>query len=172
MHDWGRTTLVGLVWLTAAATLVGSLLPVSCRCPDGTVKPFCLSLASAHAGCCCAGACCSAARSPRCQESNQVQDVEAGCCCSQHQPKSPPSNRGANVGGPCCTKTLAQGEFAVVTATKTAEAADAAAHLPLAVALSWHDALPPAQGSAGTSWETYGLPPPTDLVIIHQHLVI
>ena len=59
MRTIGRTALTGLVWLTAAMTLVAGLPHFDCRCPSGQVKPFCLATASKKTGCCCGGACCT-----------------------------------------------------------------------------------------------------------------
>src|ERR1051326_1258891 len=58
-----------LVWATAASSLFGSTLHFTCRCPDGTVKPFCMGQGSFESSCCCNGKCC-------CSTSDG-----GGCCC-------------------------------------------------------------------------------------------
>lgn len=90
MRTIGRTALTGLVWLTAAMTLVAGLPHFDCRCPSGQVKPFCLATASKKTGCCCGGACCAGASG-------------GGYCCNS--PGSSPERHGHKP--PCCAQEKA-----------------------------------------------------------------
>src|SRR5947209_19392590 len=85
MRTIHRSLRASLVWVTAAATLFAHTPRLQCRCPDGHVKPFCLSLFLPSSGCCCSGQCCGFEdhnRSGECPASTTTPATdECPCCC-------------------------------------------------------------------------------------------
>jgi hypothetical protein len=82
------TSMMG-VWATAVSTLLAGSPRLDCRCPDGRVKPFCLSILFQSA--CCDGSCCSEAT----RDGNGQATTKPSCCCrasqqSGEQPFLPP----------------------------------------------------------------------------------
>src|SRR5438105_854352 len=109
MAVFARYLSVCSIWLTAAMTLVAGTPHVYCQCPNGNVKPFCLSMFSSEGGCCCNGSCCSTSSASKCccQSKAQAttQDTKSSCCSQTHDAGSQPSVRGATPG---CVKHLQQ----------------------------------------------------------------
>src|SRR5438132_1028032 len=126
-----------LVWATAASSLFGSPLHFTCRCPDGTVKPFCTGQGTSESSCCCNGKCCCSTSDGGggcCKGSSSAgqEKKNAPSCCHQSKPetsseaialrsggesdqKTVPDPRrlaaeGLTISRTCCQKTLAQTE--------------------------------------------------------------
>ena len=150
------TIRIGAIWLTAVAVLTAGLPYGRCRCPNGNIKLFCLGLTSQS--CCCGGDCCSGAAAP--------SAPKACCCQGRHE-----TDRHAQVGSQGCQKTLMPAVLVPGVPPQSAaqDVSVAGPFLPLVSAfpLSATDAA-----HALPSWQCHQLPPPTDLVITHLHLVI
>jgi hypothetical protein len=160
-----RIFWIGQVWLTAFTVLIAGLPTYRCRCPDGRVKLFCPSFLLGTKGCCCAGACC---RTP----SSLAQPEREKCCCCRPDSALPTSGADGRVETSGCRRTLAPSGFVGVSATQeSAEPGPVAGTLlpapPVASA-----PLSPLAEPQRLSWQDSRLPPPTDLVITLQHLVI
>ncbi len=157
MSSFYPTIRVGAVWLTAVAILSAGLPYGLCRCPNGNVKLFCFGL-TPHGGCC-DGGCCPGA---------PAQSAPKACCCHGRRE----SNQRAHVGSQGCQKTLMPAVLVPgVPPQSDVQKASAAgpfltAFIP-ALAMSPTDAARP-----DLSWHCHQLPPPTDLVVAHQRLVI
>jgi len=164
---------VGPVWLTALMTLVASAPQLYCRCPDGSLKLFCHGAPSTATGCCCGGSCasggCPTHRTPQAGTPGQ----RSGCCGQSHvQPTAKAPGQRCQAAGAGCQMTLVPAVAVIITPTKKALADDLTARLfvptpetPLALRVS-------ACGNCRITWQNYRLPPPTDLVIAHQHFLI
>src|SRR5438552_2837856 len=102
-----RTSLILLVWLTAAMTLVAGVPHFTCWCPDGRIKPVCLDLPCSNSPCCCGGACCTKADSGKVDPSEPPRS-----CCGQHSRQLLGQVRHADTfaGGACCTKSATSQE--------------------------------------------------------------
>jgi hypothetical protein len=166
-----RVVRSGLVWAAALLTPVAGIPHVDCLCPDGHVKFFCLNFSSKSGPCCCGGACCSPDGGCCCAKRSSVHATQGKgkACC--HQDRTHDTASGDRLAGTTCKKTLAE------AATQTIPPATAAAHdhaTVVALAAAPVPLLAP-DADAGVSllsWQSYGLPPPTDRVIAFQHLVI
>src|SRR6266404_3334582 len=122
MLSGGRMAIIGgylkvcFVALTAAMTLVTGTPHVHCQCPNGNIKPFCLSMFSSESGCCCDGACCAFAPGASCCCHGQTADAKhskkSSCCAQSHGGRS---HSGLNLAKPSCVKHLEQ-QTAVTTA--------------------------------------------------------
>src|SRR5438552_5070598 len=112
MRSFGRKAWIGQAWLTAVMTLVTAVPHFDCRCPDGHVKPFCLSISRAASGCCCGGTCCSSTEGGRscCRARSRVapEQMQTASCC-QHQGRQTNGSPGKQqeVGPRGCTRTVA-----------------------------------------------------------------
>lgn len=97
MKQLRATISVALCWALAASTLLAGSPHVDCRCPDGRIKPFCLSIFFQTA-CCVEDSCCPA------------QDQHAlgkSCCCqSCHPNRSEPSADSGQVRSEGCSKKI------------------------------------------------------------------
>jgi hypothetical protein len=169
---------VALVWLTAVGVLAAGLPRYQCRCPDGRLKLFCFGASSQATGCCCNGGCCSASQeSPGCRAPDRAPASrvgKAGCCCCETHPE----RAGATAPSPYhveslgCQKTLTPSDLVAVAPAQSPvhDGLDVEAFVPPA------DSPPPPWLPDATqpllSWQSYSIPPPTDLVIVHLHLVI
>lgn len=101
----------GLVWMTALATLLAGTPHLLCRCPDGTLKPFCL----AHV----------VQSKPCCQQKPGGTHETTPTCCQMVPPEEEPSDEPANsqtlpdqypaCSAVACQKTLVQPEAAAST---------------------------------------------------------
>ena len=181
-----KTSLLILVWLTAAMTLVAGTPHFTCRCPSGRIKPFCLGSVFNKSGCCCNGECCctKAGTACRCSKTSasDPQPVKTPCCCGQHdepaasccgQHDEPaPTDRTpteSSFSGSCCTKTLVQPKVSTFQFPQKPVLKDAT----LAVFLALQ---PPVFWAAPTEPCCFRLahqrPPPTNLVIALQHFLI
>jgi hypothetical protein len=196
MRRLRKTVTASLVWATAVSSLFGSSLHFTCRCPDGTVKPFCTGQGSSESSCCCNGKCCSTSDGGGCcckSSSPEGEKKNAPSCCHQSKPDTSskavaprsgedsaqktaldPRSLAADrltISRTCCQKTMAQSESQTLVrpVTKPIE------HLELGLAL-----LPPLNIGfhvpsplrGRDCWQVYGLPPPTDLLTLLQRFLI
>jgi len=167
---------IASTWLTAATFLVTAVPHFRCVCPNGHVKPFCLSVLSQTTGCCCGGACCPANQGGRCccqpgGDGLPSAGAEGGGCCAEGPPLRPRPAEGtdSHLRGTSCHKTPAVEELLAPAPERLAGQDWAGPGL----------VLPPADTAAFSpfvprqlSWQSYQLPPPTDLVITLQHLLV
>src|SRR5262249_42888674 len=192
-----KTVTAVLVWATAVSSALGSTPHFVCRCPDGTVKPFCSGQVSSESSCCCNGKCCCSTGDGGCccksTSSNGQEQKNAPGCCQQGKPDAvseavaPRSGEdGARKAGPapqtgraehlsvsrnCCQKKLAKSEDQTLVRPETKpleQCEPGSAPLP---PLNVGCFIPP-QLAARDGWQIYRLPPPTDLVIVLQHFII
>jgi len=150
------TIRVGAIWLTAVAVLTAGLPYGLCRCPNGNVKLFSFGLTS-HGGCCDGG----------CRSAAPARSAPKACCCQgRHE-----TDRHAQVGSQSCQKTLMPAVLVPGVPPQVAvqDASVAGPFLPL-VSASPFSAMDAAH--ALPSRQCHQLPPPTDLVLAHLHLVI
>ena len=172
---------VMMVWATAATTLLASTPHYDCRCPDGTIKRFCFSSASAESSCCCSGTVCGSKPSEgksccRKETSGSKSTTKPSCCCKPSKPQrttvvswNQPGN-GITVHGTCCQKTLAQPEIqpSVRATTVVDETLALVFVLPSAKAIEYLSNVAPSRNI----WQVHWLLPPADLVTTLQRLVI
>jgi hypothetical protein len=167
-----RAVRLSLVWAAALLTPVAGIPHVDCLCPNGHVKLFCLNLSFKSGPCCCGGACCSPDGGGCCcakhASVHATQGKGKACCAHARQPGTPAGN---HIAGTTCRKTLVDGDSQTVPPTSAA-ASDHVTVVALAPAAVPLPASAPAAGGCLLSWQSYGLPPPTDRVIAFQHLVI
>src|SRR5947209_20004548 len=163
-----KTVTAVTVWLTAAMTAVAATPHFSCRCADGSVKPFCLGWGGdLTAGCC--GYCCCTAHHNR----HAGRQAKAACphCRGKAARTSPSKKTTTRLDQACCTKTTAQPAALTASAVKAKVARDltpgpfSAAHAVQVRGLS-------AARAVRTSRPTDQSPPPTDRVVVLQHLII
>jgi hypothetical protein len=175
----GKAAMVGQVWLTAIMTLIAGMPHFSCLCPDGAVKPLCVSLTADSSGCCCAGGkCCAHSRHSETGCCKATKPVEAGrstakSCCAAKQNHKPAEQSAPRFQAErkCCVKTPAQPPITAVSYYKTVIERDVsfAPLLPQSAALStsWRAG---AHGPA--AWQINLTAPPTDLVDLLQRYLI
>jgi hypothetical protein len=102
MGGFRKSFLVLQVWLTAFLTLAGEIPHYQCRCPNGSLKPFCLGWFSAD-GCCCGTNCPGSG----CAGTPAARPTKCRSCCHQATPgDSTKSPVGPHLQGPGCTKTV------------------------------------------------------------------
>ena len=105
------TFRVASVWLTALMTLASGAPHLTCVCPNGHVKPFCLSVLPGFAGCCCGasgrtpddqnrGCCCCSAR----HDGAGSDPGQERVCCHSRRPRH--GAQDSSVEGSGCRKTL------------------------------------------------------------------
>src|SRR5262245_26246874 len=99
-----RLTLVALIWLTAASTLLAGLPHFECLCPNGQRGSYCLGTATNKTGCCCGGSCCLTKQGGCCAPISGDKDGEpqqAPTCCEQQDGEDTPPGEGEPQ-RPCC----------------------------------------------------------------------
>lgn len=175
MRHCRRALRAAVICATAVMTLIVGMPHFVCRCPNGSVKPFCFGVSTDGTGCCCGSSCCSAQAGGRCcccengcaSEPGQAQ-ASAGCHGKNQGNSSQPTFHSS---GNCCTKTLAQPEDSTNPPVRT-EVAQDSTPLPFhhATGSSAHLLLPEVH--CQIAWELHFTGPPTDLVITLQHFLI
>lgn len=184
MSRKARKYLWGLcVWATTASTLLAAFPHVSCRCPNGQVKPFCFRSLLSQNGCC-SGPCCQDKEDSTGPSSGTPQSKKK-CCCKQTRtepsaPTGPPvlsqnerekgTPKALVFGKPGCQKSVIQPE---PSSLSRAESTAELGHLWLTFFI-----IPAPETSAPRTLHLtafFGLhrvPPPTDLVTLLQHFTI
>lgn len=197
MRRLRKTATALLVWATAVSSLLGSTPHFTCRCPDGTIKPFCTGQAKPGSSCCCNGKCCCSTGSGeggcccKGKSSSGEQGSNGHSCCQQSKTETPSkpsadqSDESGRKTGPdfrsgtgedlvvsraCCQKTLVKAEGRTLVRPETKPTAQVQFSLALLPPLNT-DYNPPLLPLAD-GWKVYRLPPPTDLVIALQHFII
>ena|SRR5947209_17851439 len=170
MAVFGRYLSVCLIWLTTAMTLIASTPHVYCQCPNGNVKPFCLSMFGAGTGCCCNDDCCSTASGSKCCCHSKTQvttHAKKSSCCSQTRDEgSQPTARGATPG---CVKQLQQQTTVTTTPSADKHTAIVMSVVPLSLPLPL---LIPAPQQRSSHYLVRLVAPPDDLTTRYLHLVI
>lgn len=159
-----RLSLAG-VYMTAFMTLVAGTPHLHCICPDGHVKPFCLSFFS-WASRCCPDSCCAAAAPGN---ENQPRK-QTSCCCRAARRQSKDAAQQVRAAG--CQKTLIDAEASNITAPVRDAGQDTG--MIVWVALAETSVVTPVFASVAARLgpcSHHGLPPP-DLLILLQHFNI
>jgi hypothetical protein len=178
MRAIGNKIVSGLACLAALLTPASGVPHFVCRCPDGNVKPFCLSIPTPKSGgCCCGGACCSnrgaGKRCCCCSRTRGTDCARPGtraACCGSHQRGLAESTAGFTE-GPCCAKTLVAAESLAIAPEK----ATAGDHLRLSADSSAPPACvcaPEAGPVVHVSDLAHSPGPPADLLTLLRRLVI
>lgn len=160
-----------LVWLTAATTLFATSPHLECVCPDGSRKPFCLSLILDESSCC------SDADAPEAGAS------APSCCCEKPAPtkrtgdKVHVSAKQASKGRPGwasrgCAKSLIEAVTAVTAKSETAAATGHFASSYMSVLHTNPCAVSDVALVRTTSFQGIALPPPPDRVVLFEHFLI
>jgi|SRR5579875_763153 hypothetical protein len=101
-------TWVMRIWATAISTLLAGVPHLQCRCPDGHIKPFCLSILVPST--CCDRSCCAGPAGEQVERSDQGLTTTKPCCCccqAARQAASQPSEQIRPIG---CQKTFTEGQ--------------------------------------------------------------
>ena len=158
----GRAVWVALVWLTAATTLLAGSPHFACRCPDGHIKPFCLSFSRTSSACCCGKG-----------GTSSGQERGHPCCGGSGRPVAGAFAPGSSLDRTdCCHRTLMLPQVAPPVPHKTTAVGNATAN---PAGLLPHAAARAAFATAPASlalYQLYHLPPPTDLLAALQRLLI
>jgi hypothetical protein len=160
------------VWLTTIAMSVAGFPFVYCLCPDGHGMVFCPGVSAQAQGCCCfrdsvpveGSRCCKA------QESAHSSKPRP-CCCQGHRQAIDPA-ADSHVQPRACQRTLVHAEFVAPAPASHAPALDPAAGLALPLTDLACSSPMPRTCIAQVSWQSYRIPPPTDLVIVLRQLLI
>lgn len=167
----------GAIWLTAIMTLIAGTPHLVCRCPNGHVKPSCLSLFSGKTSCC-GNSCCSASQVDDGKGSAARISLSATlikkncCCCKAHQEDASDESRtNSKLGKERCQKNLVEGIVAVPAPSVKAPVQDLTVHLfvPAPETTMAQEGF----GACDSSFANhYHWPPPTDLVTVLQRFLI
>jgi hypothetical protein len=153
------------ICLTAFMTLVAGMPHFHCVCPNGHIKPFCLSFFSQTA-CCCAGSCCAV---PGAADEERPAKQTSCCCCQASRRQAGEPDQQFHATG--CTKTLVDAEASNVTAPVRDVEQDAGTIAW--VALSEISVVMPILASeAGRLTPPCHRSPPPDLLTLLQHFNI
>jgi hypothetical protein len=171
------------VWMMAFTTLFANISPCQCVCPNGHRKLFCLGICSGTNRCCCNGAngCCGCGgsddntRSTDRSQSAQcprVKPTKPRCCCchSTSSLRAEATAGQSHIKAEGCRRTLSQAKL-ITCPTRVSEVIDHSAGVTLLEAPSRVLPIPTAYPSL-YSRERCHPPPPTDLIVAFQHLII
>jgi hypothetical protein len=175
MIDWGKCFRSAAIGLTAITTLIAATPHFDCRCPDGRIKPFCLSVLFGASQCCCEGACCpvppdDSARGPL----PRPALVAKSCCCGrQAEPREDRTGAvpGSQFSTTGCTKVLVEARVTSLDKGPQAPERDltpAPFTTPAQPLRTLSEGPALACRAAGDSRR----PPPTDLVTLLEHFLI
>lgn len=163
MRWFRKAALTGVVWATAAMTLVAGTPHFVCRCANGAIKPFCLGLVSPATGSCCGGC-----PGKACDAGNTSKP---SCCCHKAHARKATDAVGPQVQRQGCTRTLAQAALLVAPDDRPTTVKHLASDLAPAAGPVLIAAIT-SPASYRMVWQTDRLPPPTDLVVSLQRLTI
>ena len=184
MHGFVSMAWAVQVWTVAAMTLLAGIPWTDCVCPDGTRKVFCSGRQAPDSGCC-GAACpsqsseaksgCAAKQSPCCLhntgQTKPTKESESSPRTSRQTPSPKPDSHG-QVAAKGCSRVLTDSQTAVVTA---AEQSGGDSYVCAAAALGtscMQITSRPGSALYFVARQGYAQPPPTDLVISLQRLVI
>jgi hypothetical protein len=182
MRALGNKLVSGLACLAAILTPLSGVPHIVCRCPDGHLKPFCLSITTKKsAGCCCGGACCSSGKvgkvcccACRTRGTGSSRHGARATCCDLHEPRpgeGVPTSGPRLTERPCCQKTLVAAESLAVARAKATAGDDLgpSADVPAQPAF----VRAPEAGSLSRIPRLAHSPgPPADLITLLSRLVI
>jgi hypothetical protein len=160
------------VWLTTIAMSVAGFPFIYCLCPDGHGMIFCPGVSAQAQGCCCVrdsapaegDRCCKAQESPHPSKTRP-------CCCHGHRQPIDPAAAG-QVQPLACQRTLVHAESVAPAPAGKTQTLDPAAGLALPLTDLSCSSPMPRICNAQLSWQSYRIPPPTDLVIVLRQLLI
>jgi hypothetical protein len=161
------------VWLTATAISVAGFPFVYCLCPDGHGKVFCPGPSAQAQGCCCGahdsassegGRCCSGPRTALPAKERR------SCCQRHHQPAN--QKPGSHVAPLGCERTLVHVEVVAPEPSGKTPSPDPAVGLSIPLSTLTCSSQIPGAHNCQLSWQSYRIPPPTDLVIVLLQLLI
>jgi hypothetical protein len=158
-----KLALAGLVWLTAAMTLVAGLPHWSCRCDVGPTRRETAGHTPGAPGCPCCGCC---AGDPAAGESGK-----APCCARKSDPR--PADE-SDPGGDQIHPARCVRDLAPAVPAGTAEKGPRSDGLSPSAAPP-DQAEPPVPApppACGRDWQLHSPAPPTDLVTVLLHLLI
>jgi hypothetical protein len=172
-----RVIRTGAIWLTAIMTLFAGTPHFVCSCPNGRIKPFCLTFSSGKTGCC-DGVCCSASqegeeKGPAAHASLPAAGINKNCCCCKgHQENAKDQPRtDAQLGNERCRRTFVEGIVAIPAPSVETPVKDLTAHL--FVLAPETTKAQEGFGACDCSFANHcHWPPPTDLVTLLQHFLI
>jgi hypothetical protein len=197
MRRLRKTATALLVWATAVSSLIGSTPHFTCRCPDGTVKPFCSGQTTPGSSCCCNGKCCSTSDGADCcckgKSSPRQEEKNGPSCCHRSKTETPskpavsqPDEENAQKIGPdprsgsegrlvisrsCCQKSLVKAESRTLVRPETKPIGQVEFGLAPLPSLNV-GYCNPSPLALWDGWRIYRLPPPTDLVVAFHHFII
>lgn len=163
--------------MTAIMTLIAGTPHFVCSCPNGRIKPFCLTLSSGKIGCC-DGSCCSASQEGdekgfAAHASLPAAGIQKNCCsCKDHQEKAKNESRtDGQLGNERCQRTFVLGIVAVPAVSVKAPVQDSETHLFVRA-----PETPMAQEGFGACDCPFAnhchWPPPSDLITVLQRFLI
>jgi hypothetical protein len=192
-----KTTLVALVWLTAASTLLAGLPRLECVCPSRPREPAPPRAKARETGGCCSGGscCCTAQPEGGSAPAPGERRGQHGCCPSQgHAPRpasprptgddpgnAPSGPRGPQTAGtagspgldlPRCARTLTPSSSINPAITQPDIGGLPATELLAPQTAVPGPALSPGEPPSRRCWLISHAPPPTDLILTLQHLLI
>lgn len=153
------------IWATAVSTLLAGMPHLQCRCPDGRIKPFCLSILFAST--CCDRACCIDAAGSQSGHEIQPSPSKKSCCCCQASQRP---ERGEQIRPRECQKTIVKASIASPSDSVRSSAHDFASPL-----LDAFGSIPFGNAQSEFGRFTASFPwsfPSTDRVIALRHLLI
>jgi hypothetical protein len=172
-----HTVQAGFIWLTALTTLFTNLPHFDCICPNGDHKPFCVSGLFTSPDCC-RGSCCSSstAQKSRLQAQETPPSAHTQKCSCCRNGSSPIEHDGTGPGsrlvGNCCRKTLVQNEFAPLGMEKTTPTPDGTSAFPQILHSTPLISCVVSEADEVFFSPQNTQPPPIDLVIALQHILI
>jgi hypothetical protein len=160
MRNLRRLFSLAGICLTAFMTLVAGMPHFHCVCPDGRVKPFCLSFFSRTS--CCADSCCPASTTG----DEEPPRKQTSCCCQASRQPSGDQEQQVRAAG--CKKSLVDAEASNVTAPVRNVGQDAG----MIVWVAPSETAVVTTSMAGQLTPHYHLSPPPDLITLLQHFNI
>lgn len=169
MFDYPKRSSSLIALVTAITTLVAGVPHFVCRCPNGTIKPFCLGCETKKTRSCCETDLCSTKQeSVSCCEFCAQNDLQSSWCdgslssvCSSRK------SVGLSSGG--CKRTLAEQKSATLTRTSLD---DDRHDLPFELCLDPESANTQIRLAIHVRHLPHERPPPTWLDTANRHLLI
>jgi hypothetical protein len=175
MATWRRMFLVAHVWLTAFMMLFAGLPHVRCQCPTEHDKPIRPSIPFQIGKCCGAGSCCTPAPEgdDRSGDTSIASEAEQVCCCChtstmQNADKKEQCGQLESLG---CKRALTDAD-PVLSSSQEPVNAGLISWMLISDTAPTFLALPRQAGDSSLSWQSHEKPPPTDLVLTLQHILI
>ena len=154
------------IWATAVSTLFAGLPHLQCRCPDGRIKPFCLSILIPST--CCDRSCCAGPADSHAERGNQGCRTKSCCCCEASRQAGNDSSEQVRAQG--CQKTVAKAQVASRADLVRYSAQDFVSPVP--DGRGWDLFVNPQPEFGRFIASLHWSPPPSDLVITLRHLLV